>query len=58
MAQYSNLKAYIEEKIYENGTQAITGDILQDVLKVMTDDLGEFYPVLTGLLECPRQETD
>ena len=43
MAQYSNLKAYIEEKIYENGTQAITGDILQDVLKVMTDDLGEFY---------------
>ena len=43
MAQYSNLKAYIEEKIYENGTRAITGDILQDVLKVMTDDLGEFY---------------
>lgn len=43
MAQYSNLEAYIEEKIYENGTQAITGDILQDVLKVMTDDLGEFY---------------
>ena len=43
MAQYSTLKAYIEEKIYENGTQAITGDILQDVLKVMTDELGEYY---------------
>ena len=43
MAQYNELKSYIEEKIFENGTQAITGDILQDVLKVMTDALGEFY---------------
>lgn len=43
MAQYSTLKAYIEEKIYENGTQSITGDLLQDVLKVMTDELGEYY---------------
>lgn len=54
MAQYSNLKAYIEEKIYENGTQAITGDILQDVLKVMTDDLGEFYQ--TGGVASPSTD--
>ena len=54
MAQYSNLKAYIEEKIYENGTQAITGDILQDVLKVMTDDLGEFYQ--TGGMASPSTD--
>lgn len=54
MAQYSNLKAYIEEKIYENGTQAITGDILQDVLKVMTDDLGDFYQ--TGGVASPSTD--
>ena len=54
MAQYSNLKAYIEEKIYENGTQAITGDILQDVLKAMTDDLGEFYQ--TGGVALPSTD--
>lgn len=41
MARFDNLKAAIEAAIYENGTQAITGDILQDVLKDMVDSLGE-----------------
>lgn len=43
MAQYATLKEYIEETIYENGTQAITGDLLQEVLLNMTDALGEYY---------------
>jgi len=43
MAQYSSLKAYIEEYIHTNGRQAITGAILQDVLKTMTDELGAAF---------------
>ena len=43
MAKYSNTKAKINEKITTNGAQAITGNILNDVLQAMVDSLGADY---------------
>ena len=43
MAKYSNTKAKINEKITTNSAQAITGNILNDVLQAMVDSLGADY---------------
>lgn len=43
MAKYSNTKAKINEKITTNSVQAITGNILNDVLQTMVDSLGADY---------------
>lgn len=39
---YAVLKTYIDTYIKENGNEEITGDILNAVLKRMTDDLGDY----------------
>ena len=46
MADYSALKATIDNNINTNGQQAITGAILNDVLNEMVDVLGEGYTFL------------
>lgn len=46
MANYQQLKAAIETKIYNNGQGQITGAKLQDVLKSVVDALGEGYTYL------------
>lgn len=38
---YSELKQAIDKKIYTNGSQAITGAVLNEILKLMVDELGE-----------------
>lgn len=43
MADYSELKAQIRAAIYDNVSQAITGDKLQEILLEMVDELGETY---------------
>lgn len=43
MAQYTNLITTIEAYIHTNGVQAITGAILQNVLKDVVDSLGKEY---------------
>lgn len=43
MAKYSNTKAKINEKITTNTTQAITGNVLNEVLQTMVDSLGADY---------------
>lgn len=43
MADYSTLKAQIRAAIYDNVTQAITGDKLQEILLEMVDELGQAY---------------
>ena len=43
MADYSELKAAIRAAIYDNVTQAITGDKLQEILLEMVDELGQSY---------------
>lgn len=43
MADYSELKAAIRTAIYDNTSQAITGDRLQEILLEMVDQLGEAY---------------
>lgn len=40
MADYSELKAAIRAAIYDNTEQAITGEVLQDILVEMVDALG------------------
>ena len=40
MANYQILKADIDEKIYENAQQKITGKNLNSVLNKMVDSLG------------------
>lgn len=41
MADYSALKQTIDNNIYSNGEQRITGEILNSVLNEMVDVLGE-----------------
>ena len=43
MADYSELKAAIRAAIYDNVTQEITGDKLQEILLEMVDELGQSY---------------
>lgn len=43
MAKYSNTKAKINEKITTNSAQAITGNVLNEVLQTMVDSLGADY---------------
>ena len=43
MANYSNLKAAINEVIKANGVGAITGDVLNQVLMAMVNSLGDGY---------------
>ena len=43
MADYSSLKAAIRAAIYDNVTQAITGDKLQEILLEMVNELGVAY---------------
>lgn len=43
MADYSELKAAIRAAIYDNVSQAITGDKLQEILLEMVDELGQSY---------------
>lgn len=43
MADYSELKAAIREAIYDNVTQAITGETLQSILLEMVNELGQAY---------------
>lgn len=43
MADYSELKAAIRAAIYDNVSQAITGDRLQEILLEMVDELGVAY---------------
>ena len=43
MADYSELKQQIRRTIYDNVTQAITGDKLQEILLEMVDELGQTY---------------
>ena len=43
MANYSNLKAAIADAIKTNGTKAITGQVLQDVLNSMVSVIGANY---------------
>lgn len=43
MADYSELKAQIRATIYDNVSQAITGDKLQEILLEMVDELGQTY---------------
>lgn len=43
MAKYQQLLADIDEKVYENATQAITGENLNSVLKSMVNNLGKGY---------------
>lgn len=41
----TELKAIIDANIFENTSQAITGDALNDVLNLIADSLGEYVPV-------------
>ena len=43
MANYQLLKADIDEKVYENAQQKITGANLNSVLNKMVDSLGKGY---------------
>ena len=43
MANYQLLKADIDEKVYQNGHQEITGANLNSVLNKMVDSLGKGY---------------
>lgn len=43
MANYDNLKAAIQQVIYENGNQEITGDVMQSTLLAMVNSLGAGY---------------
>ena len=43
MAKWSTLKAAIADVIKTNGTQAITGSVLQNVLNNIVSSLGENY---------------
>ena len=43
MANYQLLKADIDEKVYENAKQKITGANLNSVLNKMVDSLGKGY---------------
>ena len=43
MAKYGNTKAKINEKITTNSAQAITGNVLNEVLQTMVDSLGADY---------------
>ena len=43
MAKYANLIAAVEAAIKTNGTQAITGQVLQNQLKNMISKLGSAY---------------
>ena len=40
----TELKAIIDANIFENTSQAITGDALNDVLNLIADSLGEYVP--------------
>ena len=41
----TELKAIIDANIFENTSQAITGDALNDILNLIADSLGEYVPV-------------
>lgn len=43
MAEYERLKAEIRSAIYDNVTQAITGETLQSILIEMVNELGQAY---------------
>ena len=43
MANYQLLKADIDEKVYQNGAQEITGENLNSVLNAMVTTLGAEY---------------
>lgn len=46
MASYNELKALIDAYIYPNGVQAITGQILNGVLKAIVDQVGAGYNLM------------
>lgn len=51
MADYSELKAAIRAAIYDNVSQAITGDKLQEILLEMVDELGAWTTDIPGAIE-------
>lgn len=63
MSYYGTLITEIKQVIKENGNQEITGQILQDILVSMIDDLGA-YPTFAGIVypdvqeEAPSAETE
>ena len=50
MASYNELNALIDAYINRNGIQAITGQVLNGVLKAMVDQLGRGYTIMGAAL--------
>ena len=59
MAKYQQLKAYVDERVFENASQSITGTRMNEALTKMITDLGKGYQFEVLYLPTPltRQVT-